>query len=221
MKKLLTVLLFAPLLAIAGCETIETDTVSGILIQPDTLTIQPLVEINPEGLSTAYFASGCFWCVEAIYESVKGVSEAVSGYSGGVEENPTYHNLGTHTETVKVLYDSSIIDFPTLIKVYYGSQDATTIGQSPDFGAHYRSVIFYQNVTEQQLAQKHKTRLGELNQYIKPIVTEIKEFEVFYEAEAYHQNYERLNPEQSYVKGVSIPRLNKFKEKFPELLKAK
>jgi len=221
MKNLFSVLFFAPFLAFASCDSSETEPISILDHPADTIGLQPVIEINTEGLSTAYFASGCFWCVEAIYESVNGVSEAISGYSGGKEENPTYHNLGSHAETVKVLYDSSIIDFPTLVKVYYGSQDATTFGQSPDFGEHYRSIIFFQNATEKQQAEKHKARLKEIGKYIKPIVTEIKEFEVFYEAEAYHQNYEKLNPEQSYVKGVSIPRLNKFKEKFPELLKAK
>ena len=167
----------------------------------------------------AYFASGCFWCVEAIYESVSGVAEAISGYSGGIEPHPTYHNLGSHAETVQVLYDSSIVDFATLVQIYYGSQDPTTIGQNPDFGEHYRSIIFYQNTREKEVAENAKRSLQNSGLYRKPIVTEIKAFDVFHRAEEYHQDYEKLHPNQSYVKAVSIPRLNRFKESHKDLLK--
>ena len=169
--------------------------------------------------SYAYFSSGCFWCVEAIFERVDGVTEAVSGYSGGTEKNQTYQNLGSHAETVMVQYDSNVVDFPTLLKVYYGSQNPTTVGQEPDFGSHYRSIIFYQNSIEKQLAKEFKSRLEKSNKYDNPVVTEIKTFEKFWKAEAYHQNYEKLNPNQAYVKSVSIPRLQKFQRSFPALLK--
>lgn len=177
-----------------------------------------------EGLSTAYFASGCFWCVEAVFESVQGVEEAVSGYAGGHTENPTYQSIGTgrtgHAESVKVYYDSDIVDYSTLLKVYYGSHDPTTVnGQEPDFGTQYRSIIFYQNEEEKKITEDFKKRLASSGQYDNPIVTEIVQFEKFYEAEEYHQDYERRNPTQSYVRNVSVPRLNRFKEKFPDLLK--
>ena len=170
-------------------------------------------------LDTAYFASGCFWCVEAIYESIKGVQEAVSGYSGGKEKNPTYQSVGTHAETVQVIYNPSIVRFNQLLNAYYGSQDPTTFGQEPDFGEHYRSIIFYQNQQEKMLIDHYKDSLNSSGKYSKPVITEVKEFDKFWKAEDYHQNYERLHPDQPYVRSVSRPRLERFKQAFPELLK--
>ena len=170
-------------------------------------------------LDTAYFASGCFWCVEAIYESIKGVQEAVSGYSGGKEKNPTYQSVGTHAETVQVIYNPSIVRFNQLLNAYYGSQDPTTFGQEPDFGEHYRSIIFYQNQQEKMLIDYYKDSLNSSGKYSKPLITEVKEFDKFWKAEDYHQNYERLHPDQPYVRSVSRPRLERFKQAFPELLK--
>ena len=176
-----------------------------------------------EGYETAYFASGCFWCVEAIYESVEGVPEVISGYAGGHTVNPTYRQVGSgttgHAEVIEVYYDSEKIDFTTLVKIFYASQDPTTFGQSPDFGSAYRSIIFYKNQDEKTIAETAKKDIA--SQYKKPIVTEIIPFEVFYPAEDYHQNYEKLNPNQPYIKGVSIPRLKRFQKKHPELLKKK
>ena len=174
-------------------------------------------ELRPS--SYAYFSSGCFWCVEAIFERVEGVTEAVSGYSGGTEKNPTYQNLGSHAETVMIQYDSNVVDFPTLLKVYYGSQNPTTIGQKPDFGSHYRSIIFYQNNIEKQFAENYKAMLDDSKKYDNPVITEVMAFEKFWKAEEYHQNYEKLHPNETYVKSVSIPRLQKFQRLFPKLLK--
>jgi peptide-methionine (S)-S-oxide reductase len=176
-----------------------------------------------KGLSKAYFASGCFWCVEAVYESLTGVEEVISGYSGGTQQNPTYEQVGSgrtgHAEAVEVYYDPSKIDFKTLVEVFYDSQDPTTIGQKPDFGSQYRSIIFYQNDSEKNIAEAYMDSLTKAKIYAKPIVTEIVPFEKFWEAEGYHQNYEKLNPYQPYVVGVSIPRLKRFQAKHPELLK--
>ena len=177
-----------------------------------------------EKSSKAYFASGCFWCVEAVFESVKGVNEAVSGYAGGKEKNPTYEQVGGgrtgHTETVEVYYDSSVVSYETLLEVYYGSHNPTTVnGQHPDFGRQYRSVIFYQNASEQKMAEDFKKRLNASGEYEEAIATEIVPFEKFWKAEAYHQDFEKRNPNQSYVKAVSIPRLKRFQKKFPQLLK--
>ncbi|MCL4115780.1 UNVERIFIED_CONTAM: hypothetical protein GTU68_051703 [Idotea baltica] len=178
---------------------------------------------NLEHLDIAYFGSGCFWCVEAIYESVEGVTEVINGYAGGHKVNPTYREVGSgrtgHAEVIAVYYDADIISFKTLTDIYYASQDPTTIGQSPDFGDAYRSIIFYDNEVEKSIAETAKKQLGESKMYSKPIVTEILPFKVFYPAEDYHQDYERLNPNQPYVRSVSIPRLNRFKAKHPELLK--
>ncbi len=178
-----------------------------------------------DGLHKAYFASGCFWCVEAIFESVKGVEEAVSGYSGGTESNPRYQEVSagrtSHAEAVEVYYDSSVVDYPTLLKVFFGSQDPTTYHrQGPDRGAQYRSVAFYQNETEKALIEAYVKQLYETGEF-EPgsIVTEITAFKKFWKAEAYHQNYEALNPTSGYIQAVSIPRLKRFQAKYPELLK--
>lgn len=181
------------------------------------------VKEDLSGLSKAYFASGCFWCVEEIFESVKGVKEVVSGYAGGKSQNPTYEEVGSgrtgHAEAVEVYYDPKIVDFKTLVKVFYGSQDPTTVGQSPDFGNQYRSIIFYSNEDEKSIAETAKSEITKSGGYKKPIVTEITKFEKFYNAEDYHQDYVRNNPNQSYVVGVSMPRFQRFKMKFTELMK--
>jgi peptide-methionine (S)-S-oxide reductase len=177
-----------------------------------------------ENLSKAYFASGCFWCVEAIYESVNGVAEAVSGYAGGPEDNPTYRQVASgatgHAEAVEVYYDPELVSFETLVEVFYGSHDPTTVnGQHPDYGAQYRSIIFYQNEEEKAVAEEWKKKIGNSGEYSKPIATEISKLEKFWTAEEYHQDFEMKNPNQSYVKAVSVPRLRAFQKKYPQLLK--
>ena len=179
--------------------------------------------IIKDNIKVAYFASGCFWCVEAIFESVSGVEEAISGYAGGHTLNPTYNSIGTgktgHSETVAVYYNKEKVSFETLVTVFFGSHDPTTKnGQHPDYGTQYRSIAFYTNDLEKQIID---TAIAKLNKevYNNSIKTEVTKLKKFYEAEEYHQNFERRNPNQGYVKAVSIPRLNKFKKKFSELLK--
>ena len=180
------------------------------------------IEQNKD-IKVAYFASGCFWCVEAIFESVEGVEEAVSGYAGGETKNPTYRKIGTgttgHSETVAVYYNPKKVTFETLVAVFFGSHNPTTKnGQHPDYGSQYRSIAFYQNDKEKEAIDK---AIAYLNKkfYKGKIVTEVTKFTKFYKAEEYHQNYERLHPENPYVQQVSIPRLNRFKKAFPYLLK--
>ena len=146
-------------------------------------------------LSKATFAAGCFWCEEAVFESIKGVKEAISGYAGGEKENPTYEEVGSgttgHAESVEVYYDSNLVTYPILLKVYFASMDPTQVnGQGPDHGTPYRSLIFYRNPKEKKLA------------------------------EDYHQNYVALNPGERYVQMESIPRLRRAQKQFPELVKA-
>ena len=177
-----------------------------------------------QGMEKAYFASGCFWCVEAIFESVEGVQEAHSGYSGGKTKNPTYNQIGYgntgHAEAVEVIYDPKVVSFKTLVEVFFGSHDPTTLNrQGPDRGTQYRSVAFYQNDTEKNAIESHIVKLIEEEVYSNKIVTEVTPLVKFYYAEEYHQDYEKLNPENSYVRSVSIPRLNRFKAKYPHLLK--
>ncbi len=188
----------------------------------------PAVEVKPEvnldDYERAYFASGCFWCVEAVFESVRGVPEVISGYAGGTKQDANYsavsNGITDHAEAVEVYYDPEMIDYSTLLQVFFGSQDPTTLNrQGPDRGRQYRSSIFYQNKIEKQLAEEYIKELDSQKVFAKPIVTEVVPFEAFYAAEDYHQDYEKKNPNQPYVRSVSIPRLNKFKAKFPELLK--
>ena len=174
------------------------------------------------GKAKAYFASGCFWCVEAIYESVKGVEEVINGYAGGFTENPTYELSNTgrtgHAEAVEVIYDPNIVNFATLVDVYFASQNPTQVnGQGPDNGSQYRSIIFYQNNTQKKIIENKKAELSkELN---AKIAAEVYPFQKFWIAEQYHQNYERLHPNNGYIRNVSIPRLKRFQEKMPEVLK--
>ncbi len=183
----------------------------------------PTISDQENGLKKAYFASGCFWCVEKIYESVKGVKEAVSGYAGGHTEDPTYEEVGTgetgHAETVKVLYDPEKVSFKTLVKVYYASQDPTTKGQAPDFGSQYRSIIFYTNPEEKRIAQAQKDSVANSGAYDEPIVTEIAPLKKFWKAEAYHQDYAKKHPDKGYIKNVSNVRFREFKKEMPEVLK--
>lgn len=179
-------------------------------------------DLTQDKYARAYFASGCFWCVEAVYESVKGVKEAISGYSGGHTKNPTYESSNTgrtgHAEAVEVIYDPDVVSFADLVDVYFGSQNPLQAnGQGPDRGSQYRSIIFYQNEKEKEIILKKKNALAkELG--TEP-AAEVMAFDAFWIAEDYHQNYERLHPYSPYIQNVSIPRLNKFKKKFPHLLK--
>lgn len=177
-----------------------------------------------KGKAKAYFASGCFWCVEAIFESVKGVDESISGYAGGHTKNPTYESnsygrIKDHAEAVEIIYDPSVVSFATLVDVYFASQNPTQInGQGPDKGYQYRSIIFYQNNDQKRIVEQKKATLA--NSTNETIAAEIYPFQKFWIGEDYHQNYEKLHPNQSYIRNVSIPRLNRFKLKMPEVLKS-
>lgn len=186
---------------------------------PNTITAEELAKYNQ-----ATFAAGCFWCVEGVFESVKGVQEAVSGYAGGQTKNPNYEEVGGgatgHAESVTVYYDSTVVDYATLLKVFFASQDPTQVnGQGPDHGSQYRSIVFYRNEQEKNLASGYINQLNASGKYKSPIATQVVPFTVFYEAEGYHQNYIQHNRDNSYVQHESIPRIKRFQEQYPELLK--
>ena len=192
--------------------------------QDAVINAEPIEVPLKHGKARAYFASGCFWCVEAIYESVKGVDESISGYSGGHTKNPTYASSNTgrtgHAEAVEIIYDPKIVSFETLVDVYFASQNVTQVNrQGNDRGSQYRSIIFYQNNEQKQIILKKKAALVKtLN---AKIAAEVYPFQKFWIAEDYHQDYEKLHPNHPYIQNVSIPRLNRFKANFPkELLKA-
>lgn len=183
--------------------------------------LEPVQTEEQNGLKKAYFASGCFWCVEGIYESVKGVKEAISGYSGGTSPNPSYQDHADHAEAVEVIYDPNLVSFSQLLDVYFGSQNITQVnGQGPDRGSSYRSIVFYQNEIEKELIDK---KIGELNKELNgsKVAAQVLPFQKFYRAEEYHQDYEKNNPDNPYIQNVSIPRIERFRKKFPELLKKK
>ena len=188
------------------------------MAQLDPVQTKPI-----DGYQRAYFASGCFWCVEAIFESIKGVQEAVSGYSGGFKENPTYKQVSygetNHAEAVEVFYNPEMVSFRNLVLAFFGSHDPTSLNrQGPDKGKQYRSIVFYQNEKEKKIIDSIIKELDE-TVYDGAIVTQVLPFQKFWKAEAYHQDYERKNPNDPYIRGVSLPRLNRFKKQFPELLK--
>ena len=174
--------------------------------------------------SVATFAAGCFWHEEALFESVKGVQEAISGYAGGNTKNPSYESLETgntgHAETVNVYYDSSVITYPMLLKVYFAGQDPTSLnGQAPDFGSQYRSLLFYRNSIEKQLAENYMKQLNASGKYKKPISVQSVPFVKFWQAEDYHQDFIQHNPDQGYVNAVSVPEIKKFQKQYPQLIK--
>ena len=181
------------------------------------------VRKNLDSLQTAYFAAGCFWCVEAVFESIEGVEEVESGYSGGSEKNPTYELVCSgktkHAETVKIYYDSSKVSYTKLLEAFFGSHDPSTLNQQgPDIGVQYRSIVFYENAQEKALTDDYIKNL--LNQKAFTVITtEVVPLVKFYKAEIYHQNYEEIHPDNPYVKSVSRPRLNRFKENHGHLLK--
>jgi peptide-methionine (S)-S-oxide reductase len=172
--------------------------------------------------SQASFAAGCFWHEEAMFESLKGVKEVVSGYAGGTTENPTYESIETgatgYAETVNVFYDSTEIDFPTLLKIYFSGQDATQVnGQGPDHGPQYRSIVFYRNDTEKQQIEAYIRKIQPF--YKKRIAAQVMPFSRFWEAEDYHQDFIEKNPGQGYVQAVSIPEIKHLQKQYPDLVK--
>lgn len=207
-----TIVIAALLLAACGTTT----------SQGDMSSTKSYKEKDLSSYETAYFASGCFWCVEAVYESVRGVEESISGYAGGHTKNPTYASSNTgatgHAEAVEIYYNPDVVSFETLVQVYYASQDPTQVnGQGPDRGSQYRSILFYKNDEQKQIIEKVMMEVSK--EYERPLATEVQEFKKFWIGEDYHQDFERLHPNQSYIRGVSIPRLKRFQAKHPELIK--
>jgi peptide-methionine (S)-S-oxide reductase len=177
-----------------------------------------------DSLQIATFGSGCFWCTEAIFERLNGVVKVESGYSGGKIESPTYEEVCTGTtgyaEVTQITYDPSIISFDELLEVFWKTHDPTTLNrQGNDVGTQYRSVIFYHNEEQKELAEKYKTELDKSGAWDNPIVTEISPFSNFYSAEGYHQDYYENNPNQGYCAFVIAPKVEKFEKVFKNKLK--
>ena len=175
------------------------------------------------GVETATFGSGCFWCTEAIFLNVDGVTQVVSGYTGGKVKNPTYKEvcsgLTGHAEVVQLTFDPAKISYDQLLEIFWKTHDPTTLNQQgADVGTQYRSVVYYHSDDQKKRAEYYKSRLEEEGAFDKPIVTEISPATTFYKAEDYHQNYYNLNNNAPYCTYVIRPKLEKFKKAFEEVL---
>ncbi|MGE5193724.1 MAG: peptide-methionine (S)-S-oxide reductase MsrA [Deltaproteobacteria bacterium] len=181
-------------------------------------------EPAPDGMQTATFGSGCFWCTEAVFQRLKGVESVVPGYSGGDVKNPTYREVceGTtgHAEVIQVTYDPQVVSYADLLEVFWKLHDPTTLNrQGNDVGTQYRSVIFCHTDEQKELAEHYRRKLDESGIFPRPIVTEITRFSEFYPAEDYHQNYFREHGSAPYCRFVIGPKMEKLKEVFRDRLK--
>jgi peptide methionine sulfoxide reductase msrA/msrB len=186
----------------------------------------PAAKTTEESRATVVFAGGCFWCVEAVFEELDGVIEAVSGYAGGTAETANYKAVCSgktkHAEAVQIVFDRKKINYDALLRVHFATHDPTTRNrQGADVGPQYRSAVFYANEREKKLAAKVIEELSKSGAYKRPIVTTLEQLEKFYPAEAYHQDYVCRNPSQPYVRGVALKKVEKVREKFEDKLKPK
>jgi peptide-methionine (S)-S-oxide reductase len=174
---------------------------------------------------TAVLAGGCFWGVEAIFDAINGVSDAVSGYAGGSKTTAHYEVVSTgttgHAESVQITFDPSKISFGQLLKVYFSvAHDPTELNrQGPDEGTQYRSEIFYTSDEQKRVAEAYIQQLNAAKVFRKPIVTKVAPLQAFYPAEDYHQDFVKKNPRQGYVAQNDLPKLDHLHQEFPELLK--
>jgi len=175
-------------------------------------------------LDIATFGSGCFWCTEAIFEGLKGVQSVVSGYSGGNVPNPSYESVcsgkTSHAEVCQITYDPQTIPYDELLEIFWKTHNPTTLNQQGnDIGTQYRSVIFYHNEEQKKKAELYKNELNKSGAWDNPIVTEVKAFSKFYQAEEYHQHYFERNPGQGYCSFIIAPKVEKFRKVFNDKLK--
>lgn len=175
-------------------------------------------------MELATFGAGCFWCVEAIFERVRGVYGVKSGYSGGYVKNPSYKEVCTgstgHAEVCQISFDSQVISYTELLEIFWKTHDPTTLNrQGNDIGTQYRSAVFYHSELQKKTAEEIKTRLSHEKIWSDPIVTEIVPFKAFYPAEDYHEDYYAKNPGQTYCNFVITPKIRKFEKIFNDYLK--
>ena len=189
-----------------------------------SMTIMTNAQTVKSTKSEAIFGAGCFWCVEAVFQELKGVKLVESGYMGGTVNNPTYEQVcsGTtgHAEVAKIVFDPTIVSFKELLEVFWKTHDPTTLNQQgADKGTQYRSAIFYLNGEQKDLADTYKKRLNESGAFSAPIITEITKASTYFPAEKYHQDYYSLNPNQGYCQYVIQPKVEKFRKTFADKLK--
>jgi peptide-methionine (S)-S-oxide reductase len=177
-----------------------------------------------DGLETATFAGGCFWCTEAVFLELDGVKIVMPGYIGGKTINPTYKEICTgetgHAEAIQIVFDPKTITFGELMEIFFATHDPTTLNrQGNDIGTQYRSEIFYHNAEQQKLAQDYIVLLDKENTFGKKVVTKVSPVQKFYEAEDYHRNYYSQNKEQGYCSYVITPKVEKVRKQFKDKLK--
>lgn len=176
------------------------------------------------GMEEITLGAGCFWCVEAVFQSLNGVDTVISGYSNGSVKNPSYKEVCTgrtgHAEVARIVYNPEVVSFKEILEVFWQTHDPTTLNrQGNDVGTQYRSGIYYHNEEQKQIAEEYKQKLDESGAFPNPIVTEILPLDNFYVAEDYHQNYYKSNPDQGYCRLVVKPKVDKFKKVFADKLK--
>ena len=181
------------------------------------LNIMPSISNQESNIQTIYFGGGCFWCVEAVFEDIKGVTDVTSGYAGGDSKNPSYNQVSSgqtkHAEVCKITYDASKIKLQNLLEIFFLTHDTTTLNrQGNDIGYHYRSIVLFNNNKEEEIIKKYIVEANK-NLYENNIVTEVKKFENFYKAEQYHQGYYKLNTQQPYCNAVITPKILKARKK--------
>jgi len=175
-------------------------------------------------LDTATFGAGCFWCMEAVFQELKGVESVTSGYAGGFVKNPTYKEVCTGktgcAEVAQIVYNPEVISFEELLEVFWKTHDPTTLNrQGNDVGTQYRSAVFYHNDEQKEKAEYYKQKLDESGAYPNPIVTTVEKFENYSAAEDYHQDYFNNNTSQPYCTFVIQPKVEKFRKAFADKLK--
>lgn len=187
-------------------------------------TMNTTANSSSSAMDTATLAGGCYWCLEAIFQRLQGVEKVTSGFCGGQVKNPSYKAVCTgttgHAEVIQLTYDSSVISFAEILKVFFTMHDPTTLNrQGNDVGTQYRSAIFYHNITQKKEAEEIIHALNMASVYSTPIVTTVEPFDVFYIAEDYHQNYYNDNSNEGYCRYVIQPKLEKFEKVFSDKLK--
>ncbi|MEZ6093372.1 MAG: peptide-methionine (S)-S-oxide reductase MsrA [Pirellulaceae bacterium] len=223
--KLLMILVTSCLLSV--CSSCEVDSIDADPLAANAR--QEEAESNKtvkEDMETATFATGCFWCTEAVFESLKGVESVESGYTGGKIDKPTYREVCSgrtgHAECVQIKYDPTVITFDKLLEIFFISHDPTTLNrQGYDVGTQYRSGIFYHTESQKTKAEEYIKKLNDANAFDSPIVTEVTAFSKFFPAEDYHQEYYAQNPNDRYCRMNAQPKVDKVKKLFAEWVKEK
>ncbi len=179
--------------------------------------------VTPKGEQTAVFAGGCFWGIQAVFQHIKGVKSATSGYAGGTVEHPEYEQVGSgttgHAESVKVVFDPTQVTYAQLLQVFFSvAHDPTELNrQGPDVGTQYRSIVFYSTPEQKATVDAYIAQLTKAKTFSRPIVTQVVPFTKFWPAEAYHQNYAELHPDQPYIAINDLPKVDHLKQQFPQL----